>query len=210
MLIKCWQKDDRFRKVRGRGSISNRPSVPRHFQSRAELTNRLVASDISLGSYQIGGQMTDEAESLKHDSVGAWAKRLYFASRAVMDSVLRPYDLGSTQWYVLHRLTNEGPTMQRDLVRMLNIDRATLSGIVATLVRKGLVDQTPDAEDQRQRILRITRSGRKLWKDLPDPIELILTVAFDGADPAELAIARRVLKAATQRLNEQISEGNKP
>ena len=98
--------------------------------------------------------------------------------------------------------------MQRDLVRMLQIERATLSGVVTTLVSKGLIDQTPDSEDQRQRMLRITRSGTKLWKALPDPIGLILTVAFDGADPAELAIARRVLQAATQRLNEHISGGN--
>jgi len=91
--------------------------------------------------------------------------------------------------------------MQRDLVRMLQMERATLSGIVTTLVRKGLVDQTPDSEDQRQRMLRITRSGTKLWKELPDPIGLIMAVAFDGADATELAIARRVLQAATQRLN---------
>jgi DNA-binding MarR family transcriptional regulator len=152
--------------------------------------------------------MADEREKLKHDSVGAWAKRLYFAARAMMDSILRPYDLGSTQWYVLSQLANEGPTMQRDLVRMLQIERATLSGVVATLVRKGLVDQTPDSEDQRQRMLRITRSGMKLWKSLPNPTELILAVAFDGDDPAELAIARRVLQAATQRLNEYIAGGN--
>jgi DNA-binding MarR family transcriptional regulator len=125
-----------------------------------------------------------------------------------MDSVLRPYDLGSTQWYVLYQLANEGPTMQRDLANMLQIERATLSGIVATLVRKGLVDQTPDSDDQRQRMLRITRSGKKLWKELPDPRDLILAVAFHGADPAELVIARRVLQAATQRLNEHISGGN--
>ena len=98
--------------------------------------------------------------------------------------------------------------MQRDLVRMLQIERATLSGIVTTLVRKGLIDQAPDSIDQRQRMLRITRSGMKLWKELPDPTSLILAVAFDGADPAELAIARRVLKAATQRLNEYVAGGN--
>src|ERR1700748_3295927 len=123
--------------------------------------------------------MANEPESLKHDSVGAWAKRLYFAARAMMDSVLRPYGLGSTQWYVLSQLANGGPTMQRDLVRMLQIERATLSGIVATLVRKGLIDQAADSDDQRQRMLRITRLGTRLWKKLPDPIDLILSVAFD-------------------------------
>ena len=152
--------------------------------------------------------MANEEEKLKHDSVGAWAKRLYFASRAMTDTILRPYDIGSTQWYVLYQLANEGPTMQRDLVLMLHIERATLSGVVTTLVRKGLVDQTPDTEDQRQRMLRITRAGTKLWKELPDPIDLIKTVAFGDADPAELAIARRVLQTATQQLNKHILEGN--
>ena len=139
-------------------------------------------------------------------SVGAWAKRLYFASRALMDAVLRPYDLGSTQWYVLYQLANNGPTMQRDLVRLLQIERATLSGIVATLVRKGLIDQTPASQDQRQRMLHLTTSGKKLWKELPDPIALILSVAFDGVDQRELATASRVLQAATERLNNHISE----
>ena len=97
--------------------------------------------------------------------------------------------------------------MQRDLVLMLQIERATLSGVVTTLVRKGLVDQTPDTEDQRQRMLHLTRAGTKLWKELPDPIDLILTVAFGDADPAELAIARRVLQTATHRLNQYILEG---
>ena len=155
--------------------------------------------------------MTDQTPAAhgtpKHDSVGAWAKRLYLTSRALMDSVLRPYDLGSTQWYVLYQLAHAGPTPQRELVHMLQIERATLSGIVATLVRKGLIAQTPDPNDQRQRMLRITRAGSKLWKELPDPVGLILSVAFSGADPGELAIARRVLQAATHRLNDHMQRG---
>jgi DNA-binding MarR family transcriptional regulator len=126
-----------------------------------------------------------------------------------MDAVLRPYDLGSTQWYVLHQLANQGPTMQRDLVRQLHIERATLSSVVLTLVRKGLVEQMPDSEDQRQRMLRITDAGRKLWTQLPDPVALILSVAFDGVDQTELETARRVLQAATERLNLRVSKGNK-
>ncbi len=97
--------------------------------------------------------------------------------------------------------------MQRDLVNMLNIERATLSGVVTTLVRKGLVAQAPDTDDQRQRMLRMTRAGSKLWEALPDPVEQILQVAFDGADPAEMEVARRVLHTATKRLNDHNWEG---
>ncbi len=124
-----------------------------------------------------------------------------------MDTILRPYGLGSTQWYVLYQLANEGPTMQRSLVQMLNVERATLSGVVTTLVHKGLVSQTTDTKDQRQRMLRLTRAGSKLWEALPDLMEELLKVAFEGVDPAEMEIARKVLQAATQRLNEHDWEG---
>lgn len=148
-------------------------------------------------------------DNLRHESVGAWAKRYYYANRAVIESVLRPYDLGSTQWHVLHQLANDGPTMQRDLGQLLHLERPTLSGIVATLVRKSLVDQVPDSVDHRQRMLRITASGIKLWEELPDPIAIIQTVSFDGADAEDLATTIRVLQAATQRLNDHMSVGNK-
>ena len=119
---------------------------------------------------------------------------------------LAPDDLGSTQFYVLYQLANYGPTMQRDLGRMLQIERATLSGIVTTLVRKGLIAQMPGSEDQRQRVPRLTGAGMKLWEELPDPLALIRAIAFDGADEAELATAIRVLQTATQRLNDHMSE----
>jgi DNA-binding MarR family transcriptional regulator len=92
---------------------------------------------------------------------------------------------------------------------MLQIERATLSVIVTTLVRKGLVDQLPDSGDQRQRVLRITDAGMKLWEELPDPLALIREIAFDGADAAELATARRVLRAATQRLHDDLAKDTK-
>ncbi len=126
----------------------------------------------------------------------------------MMDSVLRTYDLGSTVVCALSAGQRGTDDAARSGAHAPDREGATLSGIVATLVRKRLVDQTPDSEDQRQRMLRITRSGKKLWKELPDPCDLILAVAFDGADPAELATARRVLQAASQRLNQHISEGN--
>src|ERR1022692_766293 len=135
------------------------------------------------------------------EAAGSWAKQYYLASRALMESVLRPYDLGNTQWYVLYLLANDGPMNQRDLTRMLDIERATLSAVISALVRKGLIDQMSDPDDQRQKVLQITTVGRNLWATLPDPIALIAAVAFDGVDGAEIETTNRVLRDATQRLN---------
>ncbi|RFA14065.1 MarR family transcriptional regulator [Subtercola boreus] len=147
--------------------------------------------------------MPDESQP-QHDSVGAWAKQYYFASRALIEATLREHGIGPTQWYVLHQLVNEGPTTQRELALALKIERATMSGVVSTLVRKGLVAQIPDAADQRQRILSVTAAGRTLWAGLPDPVALATAASFEGVDEADLAVARRVLQAATARLLEHL------
>ena len=117
-----------------------------------------------------------------------------------MESVLRPYDLGTTQWYVLYLLAHDEPINQRDLTRTLEIERATLSAVISALVRKGLIDQTSDPDDQRQKVLQITTAGRDLWVTLPDPIALITRAAFDGVDEMEIATTNRLLRDATQRL----------
>ncbi|WP_172299942.1 MarR family winged helix-turn-helix transcriptional regulator [Pseudoruegeria sp. HB172150] len=148
-----------------------------------------------------------EGNDTEHTTVGAWAKRCYFAGRALMDATLRPYDLGSTQWYVLWHLATFGPTVQRDLGRALELERATLSGIVATLVRKDLVSQAANEKDQRQRLLTLTPSGQKLWQDLPD-LSFIHETAFGDMDDADLATTIRVLQAATERLQERLRTGD--
>ena len=114
--------------------------------------------------------------------------------------MLRPFDLGSTQWYILHQLAHEGPTMQRELVRLLQIERATLSVIVGALVRKGVVEQVTDDEDQRRKLLRLTPAGTELWHQLPD-LTAINETAFAGISDADKEIAVRVLRLATERLD---------
>lgn len=154
--------------------------------------------------------MANERADIGHQSAGAWAKKYYLASRVVIESVLRPFDLGPTQWYVLYELATSGPTPQRDLVRMLQVERATLSGVVAALVRKGLIKQNPDPVDQRRKSLAITADGLSLWEALPDPIELILRTAFEGVPAEDIATTIRVLRLGTARLNELTSKGTTP
>ena len=145
----------------------------------------------------------------KHQSAGAWAKKYHLAARSVIEATLRPYDLGSTQWYVLWHLVHDGSMAQRDLQAMLEVEKPTLSGVVSALARKGLVDQATHPTDQRQKLLSITPAGRALWKTLPDPIALILTTAFKGVPKDDLSVVVRVLSTGVERLNNLLQKGKK-
>ncbi|CAJ0776015.1 hypothetical protein LMG18090_00642 [Ralstonia mannitolilytica] len=92
--------------------------------------------------------------------------------------------------------------MQRDLVGSLQIERATVSIVVANLVRKGLVEQIPDAVDQRQKMLRLTTAGAALWHQLPD-LTFIRDIAFSGFSETDIETTVRVLKTATERLQQR-------
>lgn len=150
--------------------------------------------------------MANEQADPEHQSAGAWAKKYFQASQTVMASALRPYDLGPTQWYVLYQLAMVGETPQRELVQMLKVERATLTGVVAALVRKGLVEQIGDPRDQRQKSLVLTESGAALWRQLPDPIALILDTAFGDIPADDIETTARVLRIATGRLTQLLEK----
>ena len=89
---------------------------------------------------------------------------------------------------------------------LAQIERATLSVVVSSLVRKGLIEQVADHTDQRQIRLRLTDAGTTLWNELPD-LSFIHTAAFEGIDDDELAIAVQVLRTATERLDHLAGKG---
>lgn len=139
-------------------------------------------------------------DHLQHHPAGKWIKRYQLASRAFMERLLRPYDLGSTQWLVLFHLAQNGAMPQRDFIELLKVEKPTLSDIVSALVRKGFINQSPDPSNKRQRVLSLTEQGRQLWERLPNPIAQIREIAFKDVDEQTLSLIANVLQTATERL----------
>lgn len=137
------------------------------------------------------------------------AKQFVLANRTAIEAILRPFDLGGTQWWVLSQVASGGAVRQRDLAGALHVERATASELVLTLVRKGLVEQYADPADRRQKLLRLTAAGDRLWESMPDPLERLYDIAFEGAKSRELAVVARVLGAATECLLARKNEGGK-
>lgn len=113
------------------------------------------------------------------------------AARALarrFDAVLRPVGLTNGQFSLLMALNRPGPAARiSDLAPFLAMDRTTLTAAVKVLERRGLIAPEADADDRRNRRLRLSEAGHAtliaalpLWRAAHD----VLDVGLD--DPAAL------------------------
>ncbi len=96
-------------------------------------------------------------------------------------------EVTTTQFAVLARLAELGPQSQNALGRETAMDAATIKGVVDRLVRQGLLETSPDAEDRRRLTVALSKAGRAL---------------FEGRIASAVAVSNRTLQplsAAEQR-----------
>ena len=80
---------------------------------------------------------------------------------------LRPAGLELTQFALLMALNLTGETTQGDLGKLLALDTTSLTRMLRLLTKRGWIG-VKAGEDRRQRLLRLTPSGRqKLRQSLP-------------------------------------------
>ncbi len=101
---------------------------------------------------------------------------LYSASNAVVRAY-RPYldelDITYLQYMVLMVLWEEQSTNVKNLGKRLNLDSGTLTPLLKRLEAKELVVRTRSKDDERNRIISITKSGNALQekaKNIPKSV----------------------------------------
>lgn len=68
-------------------------------------------------------------------------------------------DLTQTQFAVLAKLHEVGPTSQNHLGRLVFLDAATIKGVVDRLVLRGFISTGSDPTDRRRRAVSLTDAG---------------------------------------------------
>jgi len=132
--------------------------------------------------------------------LGHSVKRLYQLMGAYFNAILRPYGVASSQWYVLYAMSQSPQLTQKELQAAMQVESATLTGVINALVRNGWVERKQSAGDRRVKELRFTPAGRELWEKLPDPIITIHTQMLEGISAEEEIVARKILDKAIKNL----------
>jgi DNA-binding MarR family transcriptional regulator len=83
-----------------------------------------------------------------------------------ISDLLRPFDLSPAGGLVLSTLADsDSPLSPNMLAERLIISRASVTGLLDSLERRGNVRRTPHGSDRRMLLIELTDAGRKVAKD---------------------------------------------
>jgi DNA-binding MarR family transcriptional regulator len=109
---------------------------------------------------------------------------------------VRPLGATLQMWRVLATLREQDGRRMGDLSATTSIEVSTLTRLVDSMEKKGLVARRRDSGDARAIMLQVTPAGRRLTRRIVPIAERYETVALAGFNAAETA----TLKAALRRL----------
>jgi DNA-binding MarR family transcriptional regulator len=120
-----------------------------------------------------------------------------------LNDTLKPYGLARSQWQVLSRISRVDALSQKDLQLAMQVESATLTGIIDVLAAKGWVERFESPDDKRCRVLRLTTEGTALMARIPDPYEGIETRLLGDVSEPDREQTRRVLEAMIHNLEDR-------
>ncbi len=92
--------------------------------------------------------------------------------------LLQHFGLTAPQLIVLQHISRNGAISGSALAREANLSLPTLTGIVARLEARGLVQRTRNESDRRELLVSLTPPGAKLLEDAPPPLQETFTRQF--------------------------------
>ncbi len=105
----------------------------------------------------------------------------------LLDKLLEPYDLGHGRWVtmLLLRRRKVWQALPSELAQEQGVTRATMSGLLNRLEKKGLVSRETDPDDGRRSVIVLTDEGARIVDEVFPLCHEMVKEVLSGLDPEE-------------------------
>lgn len=104
------------------------------------------------------------------------------------------------QMLVLFVLYSHEGSKIGDIAEMTDRDRTTTSRMITGLEKKSLVLRIPDPQDNRQKLIYLTRSAKEILDGLKPIRERFKKDVFKGISPADIEYTAKILRTVADNL----------
>jgi DNA-binding MarR family transcriptional regulator len=123
-------------------------------------------------------------------------KKLEGIQRATMEGT----GLTPSQYYILKLLWDQDNRPLKDFSAALHCSGATITGIVDTLEKNGLVSRVPNPSDRRSLLAALTKDGKTIQKKTTD-LETIYNQCCNGLSEEEIQILGKLMEKLSTSLS---------
>jgi MarR family transcriptional regulator, transcriptional regulator for hemolysin len=120
--------------------------------------------------------------------------------RKAIDQLLKPLGITGTQWWVLTSVSLRPGLSQARLADELNLGKVALGGLVDRLMKNGLIDRRPEAQDKRVNLIFLSEAGLNLVKDIKRISSGVQDGALNGISLDEIDTTISVLERMMENL----------
>ena len=97
--------------------------------------------------------------------IGYFLQEVARKSAIALNDKLQVLDITYAQFRVLNCLLKKGPLSQKEILKIISVTPATLTGTVDILEKKKLVYRESDTEDARTKKIYLTSQGTDIQRD---------------------------------------------
>jgi DNA-binding MarR family transcriptional regulator len=137
---------------------------------------------------------TNSVPDFVRQSIGLFFGTVGELQRQVYAQAIMSLGITDQQLFILVALENLGPQVQAHLSEPLQIDKATMVGLINGLESKGLVQRLPHPVDRRAVLVQLTEAGREVMGKGFELSAEFTRKSFKGVSPEEQQIFQEVLE----------------
>lgn len=136
------------------------------------------------------------------DRPGFLIRRAHQISQSVFIKECAGLDITATQFGVLWVLAQGDQLDQIGIARLLGFDRSTTGMVVKLLEHRKLVVRSPDKNDRRRYLLRLTKAGEELRRQAEPLVDRVRTRLESVFTTAEAKAFSRLLDKFTRSFDD--------
>ncbi len=135
------------------------------------------------------------------ESIGYMVRNAHRAYDRVLATALSKQKVLTGQWSLLRVLWHEDNLSQIEVANRMKIERASLTIMLNTVEKAGLITRKIDARDRRKQLISLTRKGRALQSVLVPIGTSVNEIALTGLSPREISTLRSLLQRVVDNLD---------
>jgi DNA-binding MarR family transcriptional regulator len=103
------------------------------------------------------------------------------------------YDITIEQWVIIVNLNRKNGQFQQQLADNTYKNKTSITRMINSLQKKGIVERIPDPHDFRQKRIYLTDAGRQLFMELGPQARKVQEKATRGINPEDMEYCKNIM-----------------